>query len=112
MATVADAERALGQLAERLAGADRATRQKASFDRTLSCVLTDLGVTFAGRIHDGVLTDIRQVTGGRAQIRMRMASDDLLRLVAGELNLAAAWAGGRVKIDGSVFDLLKLRSMF
>jgi hypothetical protein len=99
-------------LAERLAGADGDAKQKASFDRTLSCTLTDLEVTFAGRIHDGTLTDIRQVSGGRAQVRRRMSSDDLLRLVDGELNLAAAWASGRVKIDASVFDLLKLRSLF
>jgi putative sterol carrier protein len=41
-----------------------------------------------------------------------MTSDDLLKLVDGELNMASAWASGRVKIDASVFDLLKLRSVF
>jgi putative sterol carrier protein len=69
-------------------------------------------VTFAGRLRDGELLDIRQVDTPNAQVRMTMTGDDLLKLVAGELNMASAWATGRVKIDASVFDLLKLRSIF
>lgn len=112
MATIAECEQAFHALAERLGTADRSTRKKASFDRTLSCRLTDLAVIFAGRLRDGSLTEIRQVDERDAQVRMSMTSDDLLKLVAGELNMASAWASGRVKIDASVLDLLKLRSIF
>jgi putative sterol carrier protein len=41
-----------------------------------------------------------------------MKGDDLVKLVAGELNMAAAWATGRVKVDASVRDIIKLRSIF
>jgi putative sterol carrier protein len=41
-----------------------------------------------------------------------MTSDDLLKLVSGELAMGSAWATGRVKIDANVFDLIKLRSVF
>jgi putative sterol carrier protein len=114
VATIDDCEQALRQLAGQLADADPAARKKAGFDRTLVCTLRDLRVSFAGRLHDGTLTDIRQVDAGErgAQVRMTMTSTDLLALVAGELNLGAAWATGRVKIDASVFDLLKLRAVF
>ena len=112
MATIAECEKAFQALAERLAGADQSARKKAAFDRTLTCRLSDLEVIFGGRLHDGALTDIRQVDSRDAQVRMTMTSDDLLQLVAGELNMASAWASGRVKIDASVFDLLKLRSIF
>jgi hypothetical protein len=112
MATVEECEKAFQALSTRLAGADSSTRRKASLDRSLSCTLRDLKVTFAGRLRDGELLDIRQVDAPSAQVRMTMTSDDLLKLVAGELNMASAWATGRVKIDASVFDLLKLRSIF
>jgi putative sterol carrier protein len=112
MATVEECAKAFQGLAARLAGADASTKRKASLDRSLSCTLRDLKVTFAGRLRDGELLDIRQVDTPNAQVRMTMTSDDLLKLVAGELNMASAWATGRVKIDANVFDLLKLRSVF
>jgi hypothetical protein len=114
MASVEDCERAFDQLADRLAEADPSARKKASFDRTLTCTLRDLGVTFAGRLKDGQLVDIHRLdsANGKAQVRMTMTSDDLLALVGGTLNMASAWASGRVKIDASVLDLIRLRSVF
>lgn len=112
MASVEECERAFRALAAKLAEADSSARQKASFDRSLTCTLRDLDVTFAGQLRDSQLTDIHQVDKPDAQVRMTMASDDLLKLVAGELSMGSAWASGRVKIDASIFDLLKLRSVF
>jgi alkyl sulfatase BDS1-like metallo-beta-lactamase superfamily hydrolase len=112
MATVAESEAAFDQLAQRLAGADAAARKRAAFDRTLSCTLRDLDVIFAGRLHDGLLLDIHQSDSNQAQIRMTMSSDDLIKLVDGKLNMAAAWASGQIKVDASMLDLLKLRSVF
>ncbi|MEO8889433.1 MAG: SCP2 sterol-binding domain-containing protein [Jatrophihabitantaceae bacterium] len=112
MATTAECERAFRMLADRLANADQSARKKAAFDRTLTCKITDIDVIFGGRLRDGSLTDIKQVDKRDAQVRMSMTSDDLIKLVAGELNMASAWASGRVKIDANVFDLLKLRSVF
>lgn len=112
MASVEECEEAFHGLAAKLAGADPSARQKASFDRSLTCTLRDLEVTFAGQLRDGQLCDIRQVHKADAQVRMTMSSDDLVGLVAGELSMGSAWASGRVKIDASVFDLLKLRKVF
>ena len=112
MATVEECEQALHQLAARLASANGATKEHTALDRTLSCAIRDLGVVFAARLKDGELLDIRQVPAADAQVRMAMSSDDLLRLVAGELHMASAWATGRVRIDASMRDLLRLRSVF
>lgn len=111
MATVDECERALHELAARLA-ADSAAGRTASFDRSLNCALGDLGVAFSGRLKDGQLIDIAREPRPDAQIRLTMSSDDLLALVAGQLKMAAAWATGRVKVDASMRDLLKLRSIF
>jgi hypothetical protein len=112
MATVEECEQAFHGLAAKLASADPDARRKASFDRSLTCTLRDLKVIFAGQLRDGELLDIRQVDKSDGQVKMAMTSDDLLKLVSGELSMGSAWASGRVKIDASVFDLLKLRSIF
>lgn len=112
MATIVACESALHELADRLAAADPEHRKKATFDRTLSCTLRDLGVTFAAHLSAATLTNIRQIDTRDAQVRMTMTSDDLIAMVAGTLNMATAWATGRVKIQASVFDLLKLRTLF
>jgi alkyl sulfatase BDS1-like metallo-beta-lactamase superfamily hydrolase len=112
MATVAECEQAFATLAERLAGADPEARRRTSFDRTISCRLTDLDVIFAAHLKDGLLTDIHQTEDAAAQVKLAMSSDDLVKLVDKELNLASAWTSGRVKIDARVFDLIKLRSVF
>jgi hypothetical protein len=112
MASVAECEQALHDLAARLAAADRTTRSKAELDRTVSCTLRDLGVIFGGRLHAGDLLDIRQVDTADAQVRMSMSSDDLIKLVHGGLKLGTAWATGRVRVEASMRDILRLRSIF
>jgi SCP-2 sterol transfer family len=84
-------------------------------DRSLSCRLTDLHQVVEGRLHDGEITDLHAVPEdpppARADIRLTMASDDLLALTAGELGFAPAWASGRVKLEASIRDMLKLRAL-
>jgi putative sterol carrier protein len=112
MATLQECETAFDALAARLAAADPEARKKNSLDRTLSCTLTDLQVIFGARIKDGTLIEIHQAERADGQVKLAMSSDDLLKLVAGDLNLVSAWTSGRVKIDARVFDLIKLRSIF
>jgi putative sterol carrier protein len=112
MATVEECEQALRDLAAKLAAIDKQKRSQVVLDRSLSCTLRDLGVIFAGQLRDGELRDIRQVPHADAQIKLTVASDDLLKLTSGELSFGHAWASGRLRVDANVFDLLKLRSIF
>jgi len=111
MATVEQCRAALDRLAQRLAAVDHDTRSKKALDRTLSCHLTDLGVDFRGRLAGGTLTDIEQAPDPRAKIKLASTSDDLVALTDGTLSFPTAWSSGRLKVDASIFDLLKLRSM-
>ncbi|HVU92317.1 MAG TPA: SCP2 sterol-binding domain-containing protein [Jatrophihabitans sp.] len=111
MATEQQCEQALQTLADRLAGSAAGNEHK-GFDRTLSCTLRDLDLVYAGRLKDGRLTDIARSDRRDAQVKLTMTSDDLLLLVDGKLNLGAAWATGRVKVEAGVRDLLKLRTIF
>jgi putative sterol carrier protein len=112
VATVEQCEAALHELAARMRE-HGGSGDHARFERTLSCTLRDLRVTFVGLLREGQLTDIERADGTpSAQIRLDMTSDDLIAMVDGTLNLAAAWAAGRVKVHAGVRDMLRLRSMF
>ena len=110
MATVEECEAAMHKLAGRLKTPDAAQARDKLIDRSISCHLRDLDVTFGGQLRGGEILDIRQVGRPDGQIKLATASDDLLALVDGRLNFAKAWASGRLKVDASVFDLLKLRT--
>lgn len=112
MADVEEAKAALDKLAARLASADPAAKRKVGLDRTIACHLTDLDATFTGRLVGGEITELVRNDGGKGKIGLRLTSADLVALANGELGLTGAWSSGRVKIDASVFDLMKLRSLF
>jgi len=111
MASLEDCHAALERLAGRLSSAEEHERRRVAFDRTLSCTIPDLGITFSGQLSDGHLTDITTETAERAQLRLTATSDDLVSLTDGHLNFAQAWLSGRIKVEAGVRDLLKLRAM-
>jgi predicted lipid carrier protein YhbT len=111
VASVHECEQALRSLADRLAAVDAQTRAKHVVERTVSCRVPDLGVVFKGRLDDDGLSQIRQDDDPSAQVRLTADSDDLLALVEGRLGVPSAWATGRLKVEASVLDLLKLRAL-
>ncbi len=112
MATTEQCRKALEGLASRLkTDVDEDERRQHAFDRTLSCHVPDLDVTFAGALQDGHIVDITTDPSPKAQIRITAQSDDLVALTDGGLSFGPAWLSGRVKVEAGVRDLLKLRSM-
>jgi hypothetical protein len=114
MATIEECRSALERLSENLVRTEGDLRSAAALDRSLSCRITDLDVTFVGRLADGRIHDVVTVQGPppeRAQIRLTMAGDDLVALVDGELHFAKAWGSGRVRLEAGLRDLLRLRKL-
>ena len=114
MATIEECRAALDKLSDNMAGSEGDVRSAAALDRSLSCRITDLDITFAGRLKDGrieVLDTLQGLPREKAQIRLAMAGDDLVAMVNGELNFAKAWGSGRVKLEAGLRDLLRLRSL-
>ncbi|MFF7730416.1 SCP2 sterol-binding domain-containing protein [Streptomyces sp. NPDC008001] len=114
MATIEECRAALDRLAESLAGAKGELRDAAAPDRSLSCHITDLDVTFTGHLMGGRIQDVETQPGTperRAEIALTMSGDDLVSLVDGRLNFAKAWAAGRVRVQASLRDVLRLRSL-
>ncbi|MBQ0829940.1 sterol-binding protein [Streptomyces tagetis] len=114
MATIEECRAALERLAGNMGGADGAVRAAAGPARTVSCHITDLDVTFAGRMADGRI-EVRETLPGppreRARIRLAMTGDDLVALVDGALPFARAWGSGRVRLEAGLRDLLRLRKL-
>lgn len=111
MATVEECEAALHDLATMLRGVDKDTRDQHVVDRTLSAWISDLKECFSARLGAEGLTDIERGGQHDGQIRLKLKSDDLVALTKGELSFPVAWATGRVKVDASITDLLRLRSL-
>lgn len=111
MASQRQCEKAFRTLAGLLAGVDADTRSKNVLDRTVSCRVSDLDVTWAARVCDAGLIDLRTVDAdddGRAQVRFTVGSDDLVLLAAGTLGLPIAVATGRLRVQANPLDLLRL----
>ncbi len=111
MATKRECEAALRGLAKRLDGVDETLKKRHAPDRTVSCRVPDLETTYSARLHEGSLLDISSKPTNDAQIRLTVSSDDLLAVTTGELPFASAWAAGRLKIEASVLDMIRLRSL-
>jgi hypothetical protein len=114
MATIEECRAALDQLSANLARAEGDVRDAAALDRSLSCRVTDLDITFVGRLTGGRIQDVTTVAGtpaDKAQIRLSMKGDDLVAVVGGELSFARAWGSGRIKVQANLRDVLRLRSL-
>jgi hypothetical protein len=110
MATVDDCRQALYDLAARLE-TNAEAQGRLDLDRTLACRITDLGAAFHARIAGGRLLDITDGDDPKAKIALVTASDDLLLMVAGRLDVTRAIAARRISIKANPFDLLKLRKL-
>lgn len=112
MADEAECRTALDRVARRLGEVDSKQFAEHVVERTISCRITDLGIAFRSRIHAGGLDEFERTEDPKsAQVRLTVNSDDLVALANDELNAAKAWASGRLKVEASIFDLLRLRKL-
>ncbi|MEV5932568.1 sterol-binding protein [Streptomyces sp. NPDC052079] len=114
MATIEECRAALDKLSDSMQSAEGDVRAAAAMDRSVSCHITDLEVTFAGRLTGGRI-EVHDTLPGppreKAQIRLAMTGDDLVALVDGELHFAKAWGSGRVRLEAGLRDLFRLRKL-
>jgi len=113
MATVEECRKALDGLLARITDLDAADRAAHLADRTLSCRIPDLGVTFLTRLRPDGADPLREAGDADkpAQIRFTANSDVVVSISDDPASFARAWLTGRLKVQGSVFDLLRLRKL-
>ena len=110
MATVEECRAALDRIAERMRS-KQGEQAAEDFDRTLSCEVPDLGVTFTGRLTGGQINGLTTDPAEKAQIRLTTSSDDLIALTDGRLSFGSAWSSGRLKVQAGIRDMMKMRSL-
>jgi hypothetical protein len=113
MATAEECRTALESLTGRISQMDAKDRAAHLADRSLSCRVTDLGVTFVTRLGPDGADQVTEAVSGAApaQIRFIAKSDDVLAVAADPGSFARAWLTGRLKVEGNVLDLLRLRKL-
>jgi len=101
---------ALQKLAGRLAEMSPGDRENYFGNRSMSCEIPDLGVTFR-MDPDG--KEVREARPGDPPADMRIVanSDDVISLTESPMNIARMWLSGRVKIEASMRDLFRLRKL-
>jgi hypothetical protein len=113
MATAEECRTALESLTGRIATMDAKDREAHLVDRTLSCRVPDLGLTFVTRLGPDGAEPIKVAGNGtpQAQVRFTANSDTVIAISDDPGSFIRAWVSGKLKVQGSVFDLLHLRKL-
>jgi predicted lipid carrier protein YhbT len=113
MATVEECRKALESLTSRIAQMDAKDRAAHLADRSLSCRVPDLGVTFLTRLGPEGAEPITEASADtpQAQVRFTADSDVVVAIASDPGSFMRAWISGKLKVQGSVFDLLSLRRL-
>lgn len=110
MASEIECEAAVRTLVTMLAEVDPDLRASYVVDRSVSVRVSDLDVTWSARLSIEGITDVTTGDDAKAQIRLTVGSDDLIALTEGRLAVPTAFATGRIRVQASPRDLLRLRS--
>lgn len=82
-------------------------------DRTIVCIVPDLGTAYRTTLSGGKLSAITVVDAGdAADARLTARSDELIALLEGRSNVATAFLLGRIRIDATPADMLLIRKLF
>ncbi|QVQ52110.1 SCP2 sterol-binding domain-containing protein [Spiractinospora alimapuensis] len=112
MASIPQCRAAIDRIGERLSEIDEEKRREHIVERSVTLRLSDLDAGFDFRLTHGGLVDVRDSTSnGRAQVRITISSDDLVKLADERLGFAAAVLSGRAKVKASIPDMLRLRKL-
>jgi hypothetical protein len=113
MATAEECRLALESLTGRIADMDPADRQAHLVERVISCKVPDLGVTFVTKIGPNGASPVTEANGSEppAEVRFIAKSDDLVALANDPGSFGRAWLTGRLRVEASIWDLLRLRKV-
>jgi predicted lipid carrier protein YhbT len=114
VATTTEVESKLEELIARLSDdADAAGELGRSLPdrRVLSVRVTDLDAEWWTELAGGRMGDLRRGSPDHADITIRAGSDDLVSLIDGRGSLFSAYLAGRIRVEASFSDLLRLRKL-
>ena len=115
MASREEVERELHRLMKRFERADSDVKGSVAAAlpdrRVIEISLTDLGTSYWTELSGGAMAPLREGAPPQTDIRIRMTSDHLVDLAEGRASMFSSYLAGRVKVEASVGDLLRLRKL-
>jgi hypothetical protein len=112
VATKAEVTKALERLMARLDGKHADVRSAIPGRRVFCCRVPDLGTSWFSVIEDGhVSPPVEAPVPGTVDVTLQVASDDLIELVEERTSFVSAFLSGKVRVQASMMDLLRLRTL-
>ena len=113
VALPAEVDRTLKKLVKKLDTADLDGASLPDQHRDIVVVITDLDLIYRAEYADGHIRKLaksKNAEGG--DVRISVASDELIALADGRSSLPMALLFGRIRVDAHARDLLLLRQLF
>jgi hypothetical protein len=115
VASKREVERKLRELIQRLDGSGGQVRGSLSDalpePRVIEVVITDLGCAYWTTLAGGAMGRLHPGPASDPEIRVRLTGDRLVDLVDGRSSLFGEYLSGRVAVEASFGDLLRLRRL-
>ncbi|HUW11766.1 MAG TPA: SCP2 sterol-binding domain-containing protein [Anaerolineae bacterium] len=92
---------------------DPAMRQRmGTFTKSVQFDLTDLDVSYVMEVEEGQVISLEEATVDSPDIQVTSDSDVLVGIATGEVNTMSAFMSGKLQVNASFPDLLKLQQFF
>lgn len=112
MATKAEVTKALERLMARLDGKNADVRSAIPGRKVLRCRVLDLDTSWFSVIQDGhVSPPVERPVPATVDVTLQVNSDDLIELVEERSSFVSAFLSGKVRVQASMMDLLRLRTL-
>ena len=112
MATKDEVTRALERLMARLDGNDGAVRSAIPGRKVFRCHVPDLDASWFSVIEDGhVSPPVESPVLDNVDVSLEVDSDDLIELVEERASFISSFLSGKVRVQASITDLLRLRTL-
>jgi hypothetical protein len=113
VATKDQVTKAIERLMARLDGNEENVRSAIPGRKVLGCLVTDLDASWYSVIEDGHVSAPTQSPppDERVAVLLKVRSDDLIDLVGERISFTSAFLSGKVRVDASLTDLLRLRTL-
>jgi hypothetical protein len=114
VATKDEVGRAIERLMARLDGNQDNVRSAIPGRKVMGCLVTDIDASWYSVIEDGNVSPPTETPppGEQVAVLLKLRSDDLIDLVEERTTFMSAFLSGKVRVDASLSDLLRMRALF
>jgi hypothetical protein len=79
--------------------------------RVIEVYVTDLEAAYWTELSDGMMGPLKRGAPERADMRLEAMSDDLVDVLDGRRSMFSSYIAGRMKVEASFADIMRLRKL-